>query len=101
LIAAKAGAAYASPFIGRLDDISPVGMDLVDQIVTIFDNYEFDAEIIVASIRNPVHVLEAALLGADIATIPFSVLEQLTKHPLTDIGIERFLSDSKKVPKKK
>jgi len=101
LIAAKTGAAYVSPFIGRLDDISHVGMDLVDQIVTIFDNYEFDAEIIVASIRNPVHVLEAALLGADIATIPFSVLEQLTKHPLTDIGIERFLADSKKVPKKK
>ena len=100
LIAAKAGAAYASPFIGRLDDISHVGMDLVDQIVTIFDNYEFDTEIIVASIRNPVHVLEAALLGADIATIPFSVLEQLTKHPLTDIGIERFLADWKKVPKK-
>lgn len=100
LIAAKAGAAYVSPFIGRLDDISHVGMDLVDQIVTIFDNYEFDAEIIVASIRNPVHVLEAALLGADIATIPFSVLEQLTKHPLTDIGIERFLADWKKVPKK-
>lgn len=100
LIAAKAGAAYVSPFIGRLDDISHVGMDLVDQIITIFDNYEFDAEIIVASIRNPVHVLEAALLGADIATIPFSVLEQLTKHPLTDIGIERFLADWKKVPKK-
>jgi len=100
LIAAKTGAAYVSPFIGRLDDISHVGMDLVDQIVTIFDNYEFDAEIIVASIRNPVHVLEAALLGADIATIPFSVLEQLTKHPLTDIGIERFLADWKKVPKK-
>ena len=100
LIAAKAGAAYVSPFIGRLDDISQVGMDVIDQIVTIFDNYEFDAEIIVASIRNPVHVLEAALLGADIATIPFSVLEQLTKHPLTDIGIERFLADWKKVPKK-
>jgi len=100
LIAAKAGAAYVSPFIGRLDDISHVGMDLVDQIITIFDNYEFDAEIIVASIRNPVHVLEAALLGADIATIPFSVLAQLTKHPLTDIGIERFLADWKKVPKK-
>jgi transaldolase len=100
LIAAKAGAAYVSPFIGRLDDISQVGMDIIDQIVTIVDNYEFDTEIIVASIRNPVHVLEAALLGADIATIPFSVLEQLTKHPLTDIGIERFLSDSKKVPKK-
>jgi len=100
LIAAKTGAAYVSPFIGRLDDISHVGMDLIDQIVTIFDNYEFDAEIIVASIRNPVHVLEAALLGADIATIPFSVLKQLTKHPLTDIGIERFLADWKKVPKK-
>jgi len=100
LIAAKTGAAYVSPFIGRLDDISHVGMDLVDQIATIFENYEFDAEIIVASIRNPVHVLEAALLGADIATIPFSVLEQLTKHPLTDIGIERFLADWKKVPKK-
>jgi transaldolase len=101
LIAAKTGAAYVSPFIGRLDDISHVGMDLVDQIITIFDNYEFDAEIIVASIRNPVHVLEAALLGADVATIPFPVLEQLTKHPLTDIGIERFLADSKKVPKTK
>jgi transaldolase len=100
LIAAKAGAAYVSPFIGRLDDISQVGMDIIDQIVTIFDNYDFDTEIIVASIRNPVHVLEAALLGADIATIPFSVLEQLTKHPLTDIGIERFLADWKKVPKK-
>ena len=100
LIAAKAGAAYVSPFIGRLDDISQVGMDIIDQIVTIVDNYEFDTEIIVASIRNPVHVLEAALSGADIATIPFSVLEQLTKHPLTDIGIERFLADWKKVPKK-
>jgi transaldolase len=100
LIAAKAGAAYVSPFIGRLDDISQVGMDIIDQIVTIVDNYEFDTEIIVASIRNPVHVLEAALLGADIATIPFSVLEQLTKHPLTDIGIERFLADWQKVPKK-
>lgn len=100
LIAAKTGAAYVSPFIGRLDDISQVGMDLIEQIVTIFDNYEFDAEIIVASIRNPVHVLEAALLGADIATIPFSVLEQLAKHPLTDIGIERFLADWKKIPKK-
>jgi transaldolase len=100
LIAAKAGAAYVSPFIGRLDDISQVGMDVIDQILTIVDNYEFDTEVIVASIRNPVHVLEAALLGADIATIPFSVLEQLTKHPLTDIGIERFLTDWKKVPKK-
>ena len=101
LIAAKAGAAYVSPFIGRLDDISHVGMDLIEQIVTIFDNYNFDCEIIVASIRNPIHVLDAGLLGADIATIPFAVLEQLTKHPLTDIGIERFLADWKKVPDKK
>jgi transaldolase len=100
LIAAKAGASFVSPFIGRLDDISHIGMDLVEQIVTIFENYEFETEIIVASIRHPVHVLEAALLGADIATIPFKVLDQLTKHPLTDIGMERFLSDWKKVPKK-
>ena len=99
LLAAKAGASFVSPFIGRLDDISQVGMDLIEQIVTIFDNYEFDTEIIVASIRNPVHVLEAALLGADIATIPFKVLNQLAQHPLTDIGMERFLADWKKVPK--
>lgn len=101
LLAAKAGASFVSPFIGRLDDISHVGMDLVEQIVTIFDNYDFETEIIVASIRHPLHVLEAALLGADIATIPFNVLEQLTKHPLTDIGVERFLMDWKKVPKGK
>lgn len=100
LLAAKAGANYVSPFIGRLDDIAQVGMDIVEQIVTIFDNYDFDTEVIVASIRNPVHVLEAALLGADIATIPFNVLDQLAKHPLTDIGMERFLADWKKVPKK-
>jgi len=100
LLAAKAGASFVSPFIGRLDDISHVGMHLVEQIVTIFDNYEFDTEIIVASIRHPVHVLEAALLGADIATIPFKVLDQLTKHPLTDRGMERFLADWEKVPKK-
>ena len=99
LLAAKAGASFVSPFIGRLDDIAHVGMDLIEQIVTIFDNYEYDAEIIVASIRHPVHVLEAALLGADIATIPFKVLNQLSKHPLTDIGMERFLADWKKVPK--
>ncbi len=100
LLAAKAGAAFVSPFIGRLDDISQVGMDLIEQTVTIFDNYGFDTEIIVASIRNPVHVLEAALLGADIATIPFNVINQLTKHPLTDIGLEKFLADWEKVPKK-
>lgn len=100
LLAAKAGAAYVSPFIGRLDDISQTGMDLIEQIVTIFDNYAFDSEVIVASIRNPIHVLEAALIGADIATIPYKVIEQLVHHPLTDIGIDKFLADWKKVPTK-
>ena len=97
LLAAKAGATYVSPFVGRLDDISHTGMELVDQIMTIYNNYGFDTEVIVASIRNPLHVLEAALMGADIATIPFKVLMQLVKHPLTDIGIERFLKDWEKV----
>ena len=100
LLAAKTGAAYVSPFIGRLDDISHCGMDLVEQILTIYDNYNFDTEIIVASIRNPLHVLEAALIGADIATVPFKVIEQLIKHPLTDIGVERFLKDWEKVENK-
>ncbi|RLB10962.1 MAG: fructose-6-phosphate aldolase [Deltaproteobacteria bacterium] len=97
LLAAKAGANYISPFVGRLDDISHTGMELVEQIITIYDNYGFETEVIVASIRNPLHVLEAALMGADIATIPFKVLTQLIKHPLTDIGIERFLKDWEKV----
>ncbi|MFH1941324.1 MAG: fructose-6-phosphate aldolase [bacterium] len=97
LLAAKAGATYVSPFIGRLDDISHVGMDLVEEIVTIYKNYDFHTEVIVASIRNPLHVVEAALVGADIATIPFTVIEQLLKHPLTDIGIERFAADWKRV----
>jgi transaldolase len=100
LMAAKAGAAYVSPFVGRLDDISHTGMDLAEQIITIFDNYDFDCEVLVASVRNPLHVLEAALMGADVATIPFKVLLQLAKHPLTDIGVEKFLADWKKVPKK-
>ncbi len=100
LLAAKAGTAYVSPFIGRLDDISQTGMDLIEQIVTIFDNYAFDSEVIVASIRNPIHVLEAALIGADIATIPYKVIEQLVHHPLTDIGIDKFLADWEKVPTK-
>jgi len=99
LLAAKAGTTYVSPFIGRLDDISQRGMELVEQIVTIFENYQFESEVIVSSIRHPVHVLEAALIGADVATIPFKVIEQLVRHPLTDIGIERFLSDWKKIPK--
>ncbi|MGC8650333.1 MAG: fructose-6-phosphate aldolase [Hydrogenobaculum sp.] len=100
LIAAKAGASYVSPFIGRLDDISTDGMNLVRDIRTIFDNYGYETEIIAASIRHPIHVLEAAKAGADIATIPFNVLEALFKHPLTDIGIDRFLKDWEKVPNK-
>ncbi|GBD93588.1 transaldolase [bacterium BMS3Abin05] len=96
LLAAKAGASFVSPFVGRLDDISHFGMDLVRQMVEIFFNYDFQTEIIVASIRNPLHVVEAALAGAHIATIPFKVINQLVKHPLTDIGIERFLDDWKK-----
>ncbi len=100
LLAAKAGTTYVSPFIGRLDDISQPGMELVGQIVTIFKNYRFGSKVIVSSVRHPVHVLEAALIGADVATIPFKVIEQLAQHPLTDIGIEKFLTDWKKVPKK-
>jgi len=93
LIAAKAGAGYVSPFIGRLDDIVQRGMNIIEDIMTIFSNYGFETEIIVASIRNPLHVVEAAMVGADIATIPFNVLRQLMNHPLTDIGLERFLKD--------
>jgi transaldolase len=99
LMAAKAGAAYVSPFVGRLDDASHNGMDIVEQILAIYDCYGFDTEVIVASIRHPRHVLEGALMGADIATIPFKVIEQLAKHPLTDKGIELFLADWKKVVK--
>jgi transaldolase len=97
LLAARAGAAYVSPFVGRLDDIGSAGMEIISQIAQIFGNYDIKTEIIVASIRNPVHVLDSALLGADIATIPFKVIEQLTKHPLTDRGIENFLKDWEKV----
>jgi transaldolase len=100
LIAAKAGASYVSPFIGRLDDISTDGMNLVRDIRKIFDNYGYETEIIAASIRHPIHVVEAAKAGSDIATIPFNVLEALFKHPLTDIGIEKFLKDWEKVPNK-
>jgi transaldolase len=99
LLAAKAGASYVSPFVGRLDDISQDGMGIIEDIRTIFDNYGYEAEIIVASIRNPIHVLNSALIGADIATIPFSVITQLSKHPLTDSGIDKFLKDWEKVPK--
>ena len=96
LMAAKAGAAFVSPFVGRLDDISQDGLVLVEQIAEIYSNYAFDTEIIVASVRNPLHVLEAALLGADIATIPFNVLSKLAAHPLTDKGLKAFLDDWKK-----
>ena len=96
LMAAKAGASYVSPFVGRLDDISQVGMDLVSDIMNIYGNYGYETEVIVASIRNPIHVVEAALMGADIATIPFNVIAQLAKHPLTDSGMEKFLADWEK-----
>ena len=93
LLAAKAGATYVSPFVGRLDDIGHEGLEGVEQIKTIFDNYGYTTEIIVASVRSPMHVLNAGLIGADICTIPYSVMQQLAKHPLTDIGIEKFLAD--------
>ena len=97
LLAAKVGAAYVSPFVGRLDDISQKGMELVEQIVAIYTNYGYDTEIIVASVRNPIHVLDAALMGADIVTVPFPVMERFIAHPLTDIGLEKFLADWKKM----
>ncbi len=99
LLAAKAGASYVSPFVGRLDDISHTGMELIGQILDIYGNYGFASEVIVASIRNPIHVLDSAAMGAHVATIPFKVLEQLSKHPLTDAGIKKFLEDWEKVPK--
>lgn len=100
LLAAKAGARFVSPFVGRLDDISHEGMTLVEQIMAIFNNYGFDCEVIVASIRHPLHLIEASLIGADIATVPFPVLEKALKHPLTDVGLERFLQDWAKVKHK-
>ncbi|NPA53986.1 MAG: fructose-6-phosphate aldolase [Aquificae bacterium] len=100
LLAMKAGASYISPFVGRLDDISHTGMELIADIKAIIDNYGFKSEIIVASVRNPIHVVEAATIGAHIATIPYKVIAQLVKHPLTDIGLERFLKDWETVPEK-
>ncbi len=97
LLAARAGATYVSPFLGRLDDISTTGVNLIQDIVTIFENYQLDTEIICASVRNPIHVTDCALAGADIATVPYSVIEQMTKHPLTDAGIEKFQKDYKAV----
>lgn len=98
LLAAKAGATFVSPFIGRLDDVSHHGMDLIQQIVTIYDNYDFDTEVLVASVRHPLHVVEAAMIGADVITMPFKVLDQLIQHPLTDVGLARFLKDWERVP---
>ncbi|MCO6474114.1 MAG: fructose-6-phosphate aldolase [Melioribacteraceae bacterium] len=99
LLAAKAGATYISPFVGRLDDISHVGMDLIAQIIQIYDNYGFETEVLVASIRNPLHLVDAAMMGADVATIPFDVMMKLFNHPLTDIGLDKFLSDWNKLQK--
>jgi transaldolase len=100
LLAAKAGATYISPFVGRLDDISMDGMELIQQIVQIYRNYEYKTQVLVASIRHPIHLVEAALIGADVSTMPFSVINKLFNHPLTDIGLQNFLSDWKKLPKK-
>ncbi len=99
LLAAKAGATYASPFVGRLDDASHVGMDLIRQILQIYRHYGFSTQVLVASVRNPLHVVEAALMGAHVATVPYGVLLQLAKHPLTDAGLKKFLEDWEKVPK--
>ena len=99
LMAAKAGATYISPFVGRLDDIQFEGMDLIRQIAVIYENYGYETEILVASVRSPMHVLDSAIAGAHVATIPFGVLDKLAKHPLTDIGLARFLADWEKVPK--
>ncbi len=97
LLAAKAGARFVSPFIGRLDDISEEGMNLIEQIVGIYDNYAFDTEVLVASVRHPMHVVQAALLGADVCTMPFNVIDKLIQHPLTDVGLAKFLADWEKV----
>lgn len=99
LLAAKAGARFVSPFIGRLDDVSEDGMALIEEIVEIFENYRFKTEVIVASVRHPRHVIEAARIGADIATVPFAVMQKLVRHPLTDAGVEKFLADWRKVKK--
>jgi transaldolase len=99
LMVAKAGATFVSPFVGRLDDVSHFGMELIKQIVTIYDNYGFETEVLVASVRNPLHVVEAAMMGAHVATIPFKVIESLVRHPLTDVGLKKFLEDWEKVNK--
>jgi len=99
LMAAKAGATFISPFVGRLDDIATPGMDLIEQIIEMYVNYDFSTEVLVASVRNPLHVVESALMGADVITMPFNVIEKMMKHPLNDIGLKKFLDDWKKVKK--
>ena len=99
LLAAKAGATYISPFIGRLDDVSTEGMQLIEQVVTIYRNYDFETQVLVASARHPLHIVQSAMIGADVVTMPFKVMEQLYKHPLTDVGLEKFISDWKKTGK--
>jgi len=99
LLAAKAGATFISPFVGRLDDAGVDGMELVEQIVTIYDNYDLDTEVLTASVRNTTHFIRAALMGSHVATVPFKVIKQLLKHPLTDAGLAKFLEDAKKIPK--
>jgi transaldolase len=99
LFAAKAGASYISPFVGRLDDIAEDGMKMVEQLITIYRNYKLTTEVLVASVRHPIHVVQAAMMGADVATLPFKVITQLTKHPLTDSGLAKFLEDGKKIPR--
>ena len=99
VLAAKAGATYISPFVGRIDDLAEDGMKLIEQMVTIYGNYDFDTQILVASVRHPVHFVQAALLGADVATLPFKVITQLAQHPLTESGLKKFLEDAKSIPK--
>jgi transaldolase len=99
LMAAKAGATYVSPFVGRLDDIAHDGMELISQIVSIFENYDFGTEVLVASVRHPLHIIQAAQMGAGVATMPFKVMEQMIHHPLSDIGLKKFLEDWEKIPK--
>ena len=101
LLAAKAGATYISPFVGRIDDIAGDGMELIQQIVTIYRNYDFDTQVLTASVRHPVHFVQAALIGSHVATVPLKVIKQLLKHPLTDAGLAQFLADAKKIPASK
>lgn len=98
ILVAKAGASFVSPFVGRLDDIAETGMELIDKIVRIYGNYDFTTEVLVASVRNPIHIVEAALVGADVCTIPYAVIQQMAQHPLTDRGLEKFMADAKKIP---